>query len=246
VRCRLSCTQRTIYIGVRGRGRSVILLVDNYDSFVHNLARYFQRLGHATRIVRNDSTTAQAVHACRPRAVVLSPGPCTPRQAGCSLDIVRRLAGRVPILGVCLGHQAIVEALGGRVIRAPEPMHGRASPVTHDGQGVFTDLPNPLFVGRYHSLVVDRGLLPACFEVSATTDDGLVMAVRHRQHAVIGLQFHPESILTEHGYRVLAGFLRVSGLALPPVPPDGQDERTGHLGLHEHRFAARSLAGLTF
>ena len=224
----------------------MILLIDNYDSFVHNLARYLQRLGHATQIVRNDATDAAAVRAAGPAAVVLSPGPCTPRQAGCSMDIVRQLAGDLPILGVCLGHQAIAEALGGCVIRAPQPMHGRASLVTHDMQGVFAGVPNPLRVGRYHSLIVDRATLPECLEVCATTEDGLIMAVRHRQHAVVGLQFHPESILTEGGHAILAGFLRVSGLNTPAVLPDGWAEWADPARMPDQRSTAHKLAGVTF
>ena len=186
------------------------------------------------------------MQALDPAAVVLSPGPCTPRQAGCSLDIVRQLAPHLPILGVCLGHQAIAEALGGRVIRAPRPVHGQSSLVTHDGQGVFAGLPNPLRVGRYHSLIVDRETLPDCLEVCATSEDGLIMAVRHRQHAVVGLQFHPESILTEYGHAILAGFLRVSGLASPSELPDGRGERPEPALVRSQGTTARSLAGVTF
>lgn len=190
----------------------MILLIDNYDSFVHNLARYFEQLGHSTRVVRNTAISPAEVLAMRPRAVVLSPGPCTPRQAGCSVELVRQCHAALPILGVCLGHQAIVEAFGGRVVRAAEPVHGRTSPVTHDGKGIFTDLPNPIIGGRYHSLAVDEATLPDELEVSARTDDGVVMAVRHRQAPVVGVQFHPESILTESGYGLLAGFLKRCGL----------------------------------
>ena len=197
----------------------MILVIDNYDSFVFNLARYFERLGQRVEVVRNTAIDAAAAGALGPDALVLSPGPCTPRQAGCSLELVRRLAGRVPILGVCLGHQAICEGLGGRVVRAAEPVHGRTSLVRHDGRGVFSGLPNPIVGCRYHSLVVEEASLPDCLEVSARTDDGTVMAVRHRKLPVVGLQFHPESILTDQGYALLAAFLRRAGLeAAGPVP----------------------------
>lgn len=189
----------------------MILLIDNYDSFVHNLARYFQRLGHPTRVIRNDETDPSHIRRLRPAAVVISPGPCAPRQAGCSVEVVRQLAGEVPVLGVCLGHQAIAEAFGGRIVRAPVPMHGRTSPVVHDGRGVFEGLPQPLTVARYHSLAVEEASLPDCLEVSARAEPNVVMAVRHRALPIVGLQFHPESVLTDHGYRLLANFLRRAG-----------------------------------
>ena len=190
----------------------MILLIDNYDSFVFNLARYFRRLGHDALVVRNDAIDVAGVRSLRPAAVVLSPGPCAPRQAGCSLELVRQLHADVPMLGVCLGHQAIGEALGGRIVRALEPVHGRTSRIHHDGQGIFAGLPSPLAACRYHSLVVEAGSVPDCLEVSARDEEGLVMALRHRQLPVVGVQFHPESVLTEHGYQMLAGFLRLAGL----------------------------------
>ncbi len=190
----------------------MILLIDNYDSFVFNLARYFRRLGHDALVVRNDAIDVPGIRSLRPAAVVLSPGPCAPAQAGCSLDVVRQLHAEVPMLGVCLGHQAIGEALGGRIVRAPEPVHGRTSLVHHDGQGIFAGLPSPFNACRYHSLVVEASSVPDCLEVSARSEDGLVMALRHRQYPVVGVQFHPESILTEHGFVMLAGFLRLAGL----------------------------------
>lgn len=197
----------------------MILLVDNYDSFVHNLARYFQRLGHETRVVRNDAIDVAGVRALRPDAVVLSPGPCTPERAGCSIELVRDLHEELPILGVCLGHQAIAAALGGRVVRAVEPVHGRASDVFHDSRGIFTGLPNPLRACRYHSLAVEESTLPDCLDVTAHTADGVVMALAHRQLPVVGVQFHPESILTNTGYEMLAGFLRLAGLKAPAPTP---------------------------
>jgi len=203
----------------------MILLVDNYDSFVFNLARYFERLGSPTRVMRNDVATPGEIAALRPDAVVLSPGPCTPNEAGCSLAVVRELAGRVPILGICLGHQAIGAALGGEVVRASEPVHGRSSQIFHDGKSVFAGLPSPIVACRYHSLVVDRASLPAALEVTAWTADGTIMALAHRKLPVVGLQFHPESILTETGYALLAAFLRSAGIAVPEPLPGIDTER---------------------
>jgi len=186
----------------------MLLLIDNYDSFVYNLARYFERLGRETCVVRNRAIDAEGVAELKPEAVVLSPGPCTPREAGCSLEVVRRLHGKIPMLGICLGHQVIAEAFGGRVVRAGEPVHGRTSPIHHDGRGLFAGLPGPITACRYHSLVVEEASLPACLEVSARTDDGTIMGLRHRELPVVGLQFHPESILTDLGDDMLAGFLK--------------------------------------
>lgn len=191
----------------------MILLIDNYDSFVFNLARYFERLGQPTRVVRNDALDVRGVLELRPEAIVLSPGPCTPNEAGCSLDLVRAIHARIPILGVCLGHQTIAAALGGRVVRAPAPMHGRTSAVHHDNRGVFAGLPNPLTACRYHSLVVDEASLPKSLEVSARTADGVVMGLRHQSWPLVGVQFHPESILTDSGYTLLWNFLRLAGIA---------------------------------
>jgi len=197
----------------------VILLIDNFDSFVYNLARYFQRLGQGTHVVRNTAIDAAGVLALGPDAIVLSPGPCTPQQAGCSLELVREFHSELPILGVCLGHQAIAEALGGRIVRAREPMHGRTSTIRHDGRGVFAGLSQPIVGCRYHSLVVEEASLPEELEVSARADDGTVMALRHRELPLVGLQFHPESILTDVGYPLLAAFLRQAGLAAPVLSP---------------------------
>jgi anthranilate synthase/aminodeoxychorismate synthase-like glutamine amidotransferase len=190
----------------------MILLIDNYDSFVYNLARYFEQLGQAVRIVRNTAIRPDDVIAMAPDAIVFSPGPRAPDQAGNSLEIVRRLYAQLPMLGVCLGHQTIVAAFGGRIVRAEHPMHGRASPIHHYGDGIFAGLPNPLQGGRYHSLVVEKASLPDCLEATAHAADGTIMAVRHRSLPIVGLQFHPESILTEHGYSLLAAFLRMAGL----------------------------------
>ncbi len=190
----------------------MILLLDNYDSFVFNLARYFERLGQTTLVVRSDAIDASGVRELNPAAIVLSPGPCTPREAGNSLEIVKQLHLQYPLLGVCLGHQTIAEALGGSVVRATTPVHGRTSLLVHDGRGVFSGLPNPLEACRYHSLVVEDQSLPACLEVSARTEDGLIMAMRRREYPVVGVQFHPESILTKHGFDLLNNFLLLSGL----------------------------------
>jgi anthranilate synthase/aminodeoxychorismate synthase-like glutamine amidotransferase len=201
----------------------MILLLDNYDSFVFNLARYFRRLGHDALVVRNDVIDVPGIRSLRPSAVVLSPGPCAPAQAGCSLDVVRQMHAEVPMLGVCLGHQAIGEALGGRIVRAPEPVHGRASRVHHDGRGIFEGLPSPLDACRYHSLAVEAASVPDCLEVSARSDEGLVMALQHRRYPVVGVQFHPESILTEHGFAMLAGFLRLAGLPARVIAECGDE-----------------------
>jgi anthranilate synthase component II len=202
----------------------VILLIDNYDSFVHNLARYLVQLGQPAQVVRNDRITVGEIRRLAPAAIVLSPGPCTPLQAGISMDVVRRMHAEVPILGVCLGHQAIAAALGGSVVRAAEPMHGRTSQVFHDGCGVFRGLPQPLTACRYHSLAVAEADLPRCLEVSARTADGTVMAIRHQDAPTVGVQFHPESILTESGYLLLAGFLRLAGLTVPEQLPGLHNE----------------------
>lgn len=203
----------------------MILLIDNYDSFVFNLARYFERLGQATIVRRNDAVTVRDVESLRPDAIVLSPGPGAPAEAGCSVDVVRRLHASYPILGVCLGHQAIAAALGAAVVRSPEPMHGRASMIEHDASGVFQGLANPFSACRYHSLAVDESSLPAELAVSARTRDGIVMAIQHRRLPVVGVQFHPESILTELGYPLLANFLHLAGCPSPLDPPTIADER---------------------
>ena len=205
-------------------GAHMILLIDNYDSFVHNLARYFQRLGQETRVVRNDAMSVDDMRRLRPDAIVLSPGPCTPSEAGCSLEVVRELTGEIPILGVCLGHQTVAAALGGKVVRAKEPVHGRASLVVHNSQGIFSGLPSPLRVGRYHSLAVEEESLPPDLLITARTEDGVVMAIEHRQHPVMGVQFHPESILTSGGYELLANFLRLAGIPVTDRLPSFTSE----------------------
>jgi para-aminobenzoate synthetase component II len=196
----------------------MILLIDNYDSFAHNLARYFERLGVRTHVVRNDAIDVAGVRELRPAAIVLSPGPCTPREAGASLDIVRALHAEVPLLGVCLGHQVIAEALGGRIVRAETPVHGRTSAIIHDSVGLFDSLPSPLVVGRYHSLVVEPTSLPTDLRATAWTEDGTLMAFEHVRWPVFGVQFHPESILTECGYELLANFLRLADVPVTHDP----------------------------
>jgi anthranilate synthase component II len=203
----------------------MILLIDNYDSFVFNLARYFQRLGQETRVVRNDAITVGDLDQMQPDAIVLSPGPCSPNEAGCSLELVQQLHTKFPILGVCLGHQAIGQAFGGRIVRAHEPMHGRTSQVFHQQSPLFAQVPNPITACRYHSLIVERASLPTCLEMTAWSSDGLIMALQHRKYPVVGLQFHPESILTDTGYLLLANFLRLAGISLPESLPSILKER---------------------
>ncbi len=203
----------------------MILVIDNYDSFVHNLARYLRQLGQETLVRRNDALGLAEVRRLRPQAIVLSPGPCTPNESGICQEIVRSMGPSVPVLGVCLGHQAIVAALGGKIVRAARPLHGQASPVRHTGQEIFETVPSPFQVGRYHSLVAQRASLPACLQVDAEAeDDGEIMAVSHQQWPVVGVQFHPESVLTEHGYLLLANFLRMAGVVTGPVPVSCQGQ----------------------
>ena len=205
----------------------MILLVDNYDSFVHNLARYVRELGHQTVVLRNDELTLADVRELAPSHIILSPGPCSPNEAGLSLPIVEQFGPTVPILGVCLGHQCIGAAYGGDIIRAGRPVHGRTSSIRHDGTSVFEGLPSPLRVARYHSLVIERSTMPSSLRVLATAvDDGEVMAVAHREHPVVGVQFHPESAASQHGYAILDRFIsgHASNAARLPSRADGSDE----------------------
>lgn len=198
----------------------MILLLDNYDSFVHNLARYFERLGRETLVVRNDAIDAVGVRALAPAALIFSPGPCAPDQAGASIEIVRALQNDLPMLGVCLGHQILAQALGARIVPAPRPVHGQTSEITHDASGLFANLPSPLAVCRYHSLVVEPASLPPELRPTAWTDDGLLMAFEHANRPLFGVQFHPEAILTDGGYTLLANFLRLVGLPVSSLPAD--------------------------
>lgn len=185
----------------------MLLMIDNYDSFTYNLVQYFGELGEDVRVARNDEITVEEIERLAPARVCISPGPCSPAEAGVSVALIERLAGKVPILGVCLGHQAIGHAFGGRVVRARTLMHGKTSPIEHTGAGVFAGLPAPFTATRYHSLAVERESLPECLEITAWTADGEIMGLRHRTLAVEGVQFHPESIATEHGHAMLKNFL---------------------------------------
>ncbi|HRP95800.1 MAG TPA: aminodeoxychorismate/anthranilate synthase component II [Rhodocyclaceae bacterium] len=185
----------------------MLLMIDNYDSFTYNLVQYFGELGARVKVYRNDEITLAQIAALAPAQLVISPGPCTPAEAGISVAAIREFAGKLPILGVCLGHQSIGAAFGGRIVHARRLMHGKTSPVHHDGRGVFRGLPDPVVCTRYHSLAIERETLPDCLEVTAWTDDGEIMGVRHKSLPVEGVQFHPESILTEHGHELLGNFL---------------------------------------
>ena len=189
----------------------MLLMIDNYDSFTYNLVQYFGELGEDVRVFRNDEITLAQIEQLAPDRICVSPGPCTPNEAGVSLDVFEQFSGRVPILGVCLGHQAMGQAYGGKVVRARTLMHGKTSPIAHTGVGVFTGLPTPFEATRYHSLAVERASLPDCLEVTAWTVDGEIMGLRHKSLPVEGVQFHPESIATEHGHAMLRNFLVQSG-----------------------------------
>ena len=185
----------------------MVLMIDNYDSFTYNLVQYLGELGEEVSVYRNDAIALDEIARMKPGRIVISPGPCTPNEAGVSVPLIQRFAGEIPILGVCLGHQSIGQAFGGRIVHAKEVMHGKTSAIEHNAAGVFRGLPNPFQATRYHSLVIEESSLPDCLEVTAWTDDGEIMGVRHRTLAVQGVQFHPESILTEHGHRLLKNFL---------------------------------------
>jgi anthranilate synthase/aminodeoxychorismate synthase-like glutamine amidotransferase len=185
-----------------------VVMIDNYDSFTYNLVQYLCELGAEVRVWRNDEITVDAIAGLSPARIVLSPGPCTPNEAGITLEVLERLSGKIPILGVCLGHQAIGQAFGGKVVRAKRVMHGKVSRIRHDGQGVFSGVPDEFVATRYHSLVVERDTLPDCLTLTAQAEDGEIMGVRHRSLAVEGVQFHPEALLTEHGHRMLDNFLK--------------------------------------
>lgn len=185
----------------------MLLFIDNYDSFTYNIVQHFAELGQEVAVRRNDDITLEEIEALNPQYLVIGPGPCSPKEAGISVAAMRHFAGRLPIMGVCLGHQTIGEAFGGRIVRAKTLMHGKVSPVSHSGKGMFKGLPNPVTCTRYHSLVIERGTLPECLEITAWTEDGEIMGVRHKEYAVEGVQFHPEALLTEHGHDMLNNFL---------------------------------------
>ena len=202
----------------------MLILIDNYDSFTYNLVHFLGELGAACEVIRNDKISAADVIKKKPKAIVLSPGPCTPNEAGICLDLIAKAGGKIPLLGVCLGHQAIGQVYGGKVIRAPEPLHGKLSTIRHANKGVFKGLPERFQVTRYHSLIVERKSLPDVLEVTAETPDGIIMGLQHKQHPVHGVQFHPESIASEHGHALLANFLTIAGMSPrrrnAPVPRD--------------------------
>jgi len=186
----------------------MVLMIDNYDSFTYNLVQYLGELGAELKVYRNDRITLEEIEGMEPERIVVSPGPCTPKEAGISVEVIRYFAGKIPILGVCLGHQCIGDAFGGQVVRAPYLMHGKTSEIFHDGRTIYEGIPSPFVATRYHSLIVERETLPSCFEISAETEDGIIMGVRHRTCDVEGVQFHPESILTKEGKRLLGNFLK--------------------------------------
>ena len=186
----------------------MLLMIDNYDSFTYNLVQYFGELGQDVHVHRNDEITLEQIRAMQPEKIVISPGPCTPNEAGISVPLIHEFAGKIPLLGVCLGHQSIGQAFGGNIIKAKTLMHGKTSLIHHTSKGVFKDLPNPYTATRYHSLVIERESIPDCLEITAWTEDGEIMGVKHKTLAVEGVQFHPESILTEHGHDLLNNFLK--------------------------------------
>lgn len=186
----------------------MILMIDNYDSFTFNLVQYLNGLNEEVLVRRNDSLTIEDIRELKPEMIVISPGPCTPSEAGISMDIIKNFTGKLPILGICLGHQAIAQAFGGKIVKGEEPVHGKVFPINHLDQGVFKNLNNPLKVTRYHSLVVDKESLPECLEITAQTQDGVIMGLKHKEHLIEGVQFHPEAILTEQGMELLDNFLQ--------------------------------------
>ncbi len=199
----------------------MLLMIDNYDSFTYNLVQYFGELGQEVQVYRNDEISIEQIAALKPAHLVISPGPCTPNEAGVSVAAIKQFAGQIPILGVCLGHQSIGQAFGGKIVHAKQLMHGKTSEIHHKNIGVFAGLPDPFTATRYHSLVIERESLPECLEITAWTDDGEIMGVRHKTLAVEGVQFHPESILTEHGHAMLENFLRTPSLQPSPIKGEG-------------------------
>lgn len=203
-----SVPEQCYLIGIYTIGlEKMLLMIDNYDSFTYNLVQYFSELGEKVAVYRNDEITLDAISQLQPERIVISPGPCTPTEAGISLSVIDQFSDDIPVLGVCLGHQSIGQAFGGKIVHAKQLMHGKTSPIFHQDIGVFKGLPNPFIATRYHSLVIDRSTLPDCLEVTAWTEDGEIMGVRHKTRAIEGVQFHPESILSEHGHQLLKNFL---------------------------------------
>ena len=194
----------------------MITLIDNYDSFTYNLVHFLGELGASCRVYRNDKISVNKLISQEPKAIVISPGPCTPDDAGISVEIVKQAGGKIPVLGVCLGHQSIAQAFGAKIVRAPELMHGKLSLITHSGTGLFQGLPSPFKATRYHSLTILRNSLPDCFEITAQTTDGIIMGIAHKEHRIYGVQFHPESIASEHGHEILANFLKLAGVLETP------------------------------
>lgn len=192
----------------------MLLMIDNYDSFTYNLVQYFSELGEKVVVFRNDEISLEKISQLNPQRIVISPGPCTPNEAGVSLSVISQFSQNIPVLGVCLGHQSIGQAFGGRIVHAKQPMHGKTSPIFHRNEGVFRNLPNPFIATRYHSLVVERSTLPDCLEVTAWTEDDEIMGLRHKTLAIEGIQFHPESILSEHGHQMLENFLNAKNKRL--------------------------------
>lgn len=192
----------------------MITLIDNYDSFTYNLVHYIGDLGVHSDVVRNDKITVAKVLKAKPKAIVLSPGPCTPNEAGICLELIKKAAGKFPIFGVCLGHQSIGQAFGGKVIKAPELMHGKTSEITHEEHSVFKGLPSPFIATRYHSLIVEKKSLPDCFDITAESSDGLIMGLAHKEYPIFGVQFHPESIASDYGHKILGNFLEIAGLSI--------------------------------
>ncbi len=195
----------------------MLVIIDNYDSFTYNLVHFLGELGAQSQVLRNDQVTSEDVLGLKPNAIVLSPGPCDPDRAGICIDLVKKAAGKVPVLGVCLGHQTIGQVFGGRVIRAPQPMHGKLSRIHHADKGVFAGLKQDFTATRYHSLIVEKKTLPADLEITAETEDGLIMGLQHKTHAIHGVQFHPESIASEQGHALLGNFLRLAGMQVKPL-----------------------------
>jgi anthranilate synthase component II len=185
----------------------MLLMIDNYDSFTYNLVQYLAEIGQEVKVVRNDKISIKEINKLNPQYIVISPGPCTPNEAGISLELIESFKGKIPILGVCLGHQSIGQAFGGKIIHAQTIMHGKTSKISHNNKGVFRGISNPFIATRYHSLVIDRGSLPNCFDITAWTDDNEIMGIKHKELAIEGVQFHPESILSEHGHDLLKNFL---------------------------------------